>query len=118
MDPEYSLRDVVRCHLCENPLPPLHCVICNMHLCEDCERKHLSDKSIEHKVVPFKYWGYIIPKCQKHTTKICEYYFEQCNIPTCSLCVSSIEHQTHDVVDILESFKNKKTFLTERFTRF
>uniref|UniRef100_K1PTN6 Tripartite motif-containing protein 3 n=1 Tax=Magallana gigas TaxID=29159 RepID=K1PTN6_MAGGI len=117
MDPEYSLQDVVRCHLCETPVPSLHCVICNMHLCKDCERKHLSDKSIEHKVLLLKYWG-SFPKCQKHSTKICDHYCEQCNIPTCLLCVSSIEHQTHDVVDILESFKNKKQLLQKDLQDF
>lgn len=34
LDPEYSLQDVVRCHLCETPAPPLHCVTCNIHLCK------------------------------------------------------------------------------------
>ncbi|XP_052706414.1 uncharacterized protein LOC128181889 [Crassostrea angulata] len=104
MDPEYNLQDVVRCHLCETPFPPLHCVICNIHLCKDCEGKHLSDKSKQHKVVPFKYRG-SFPKCQKHSTKTCDHYCEQCNIPICELCVSSKEHQTHDVEDLLEILK-------------
>lgn len=34
MDPEYSFQDVVRCHLCQTPAPPLHCVTCNIHLCK------------------------------------------------------------------------------------
>ncbi|XP_065925997.1 B-box type zinc finger protein ncl-1-like [Magallana gigas] len=117
MDPEYSLQDVVRCHLCETPVPPLHCVICNIHLCEDCEGKHLSDKSKQHKVVPFKYRG-SFPKCQKHFTKICDQYCEQCNIPICELCFSSKEHQTHDVVDILERLKRKTQFLQKDLQDF
>ncbi|XP_065924257.1 E3 ubiquitin-protein ligase TRIM71-like [Magallana gigas] len=104
MDPEYSLQDVVRCHLCETPVPPLRCVICNIHLCKDCEVKHLSDKSKQHKVVLFNY-RVSFPKCQKHSTKTCDQYCEQCNIPICELCVSSQEHQTHDVGDILESLE-------------
>ncbi|XP_065925845.1 tripartite motif-containing protein 2-like [Magallana gigas] len=117
MDPEYSLQDVVRCHLCETPVPPLHCVICNTHLCKDCEGKHLSDKSKQHKVVPFKYRG-AFPKCQKHSTEICDNYCEQCNIPICELCVSSKEHQTHDVGDILERLKNKTQFLQKDLQDF
>nr|XP_034330778.1 protein wech-like [Crassostrea gigas] len=117
MDPEYSLQDVVRCHLCETPVPPLHCVICNMHLCEDCEGKHLSDKSKQHKVVPFKYRG-SFPKCQNHSTIICDQYCEQCNIPICEVCFFSKKHQTHDVVDILESLKNKKQFLLKDLQNF
>uniref|UniRef100_K1PVS1 Dynein heavy chain 2, axonemal n=1 Tax=Magallana gigas TaxID=29159 RepID=K1PVS1_MAGGI len=117
MDPEYSLQDVVRCHLCETPVPPLHCVICNIHLCKDCEGKHLSDKSKQHKVVPFKYRG-ALPKCQKHSTEICDQYCEQCNIPICELCVSSEEHQTHDVGDILASLKRKTQFLQKDLQDF
>nr|XP_034330764.1 E3 ubiquitin-protein ligase TRIM71-like isoform X2 [Crassostrea gigas]XP_034330765.1 E3 ubiquitin-protein ligase TRIM71-like isoform X2 [Crassostrea gigas] len=117
MDPEYKLQDVVRCHLCETPVPPLHCVICNIHLCKDCEGKHLSDKSKQHKVVSFKYRG-SFPKCQKHSTEICDQYCEQCYIPICELCVSSEEHQTHDVVDILESLKRKTQFLQKDLQDF
>lgn len=108
MDPEYSLQDLVRCHLCDSPTPPLHCVNCNIHLCEDCEGKHhLSDKSNEHEVVPFKHRR-SFPKCQKHLTKICEHYCEQCYIPICSLCVSSTDHQTHNVLDIAEILESKR----------
>nr|XP_034330766.1 E3 ubiquitin-protein ligase TRIM71-like [Crassostrea gigas] len=110
MNPEYSLQDVVRCHLCETPVPPLHCVICNIHLCEDCKGKHLSDKSKQHKVVPFKYRG-SFPKCLEHSTKTCDHYCEQCNIPICALCVSSRKHQNHGTSEILESLENKKQVL-------
>eukprot|EP00105_Crassostrea_gigas_P044631 XP_019928779.1 PREDICTED: E3 ubiquitin-protein ligase TRIM36 [Crassostrea gigas] len=110
MDPEYSLQDVVRCHLCDTPVPPLHCIVCNIHLCEDCEGKHLSDKSKQHKAVPFKYRR-SFPYCQKHSTKICDHFCEQCNIPICELCFSSKEHQTHDVVGILKTLENKTQFL-------
>nr|XP_034329299.1 tripartite motif-containing protein 5-like [Crassostrea gigas] len=117
MDPEYCLQDTVRCQLCETPVPHLHCVICNIHLCKDCEGKHLSNKSREHKVVPFKYQR-SIPKCEKHSITICELYCEQCDIPICSICVSSKEHQTHGVVDILESLKNKTQFLQKDLQDF
>lgn len=102
MDPEYCLQDVAWCHLCDTQVPLLHCVICNIHLCKECEGKHLSDQSKDHKVVKFKFRRYI-PKCHKHSTKICERYCEKCTIPICALCVSCKEHQSHDVVDILKS---------------
>lgn len=54
MDPEYSLQDVVRCHLCETIDASLYCKICHEYLCLDCKRKHLLEKSREHNVVPFK----------------------------------------------------------------
>lgn len=117
MDSEYSLQDVVRCHLCEHSVPHLHCVICKIHLCKDCESGHLSDTTKEHKMVPFKYRR-SIPKCQNHSTKICELYCKQCNTPICAYCVSSEEHQGHAVEKVLTIIEKKKTRLTERFKRF
>lgn len=32
MDPDCSLQDVVRCHLCETSDPPFHCVSCDKQL--------------------------------------------------------------------------------------
>lgn len=55
MNLEYSLHDVVRCHFCKTPVPPLHCVICNIHLCEECQGKHISNESKEYKVVINEY---------------------------------------------------------------
>lgn len=92
MDPEYSLQDVVRCHLCETPSPSLQCNVCDKHVCKDCEKKHLSDESGDHKIVPFK--------CQKHPSKICKRYCKQCDIPICVVCASSAEHRGHKHVDV------------------
>ncbi|XP_065926173.1 E3 ubiquitin-protein ligase TRIM36-like [Magallana gigas] len=118
MDPdEDSLQDVVRCHLCGTPVTPLHCVICNIHLCKECEGKHLSDKSKQHKVVPFKYRR-SFPKCKKHSTKKSENFCEKCKIPICELCVYSKEHQTHSVVDILEILEKKTQFLQKDLQDF
>lgn len=110
MDSEYSLQDVVRCHLCEHSVPHLHCVICKIHLCKDCESGHLSDTTKEHKMVPFKYRR-SFPNCQNHSTKLCEFYCEHCDFPICTLCISSKGHQHHNVVDILKSLESKKHVL-------
>lgn len=54
MDPECNLQDVVRCHLCETPMPHFHCDICYKNVCKSCEKKHILDGSTEHKVVPYQ----------------------------------------------------------------
>ena len=107
MDPRHCAQDVLRCDLCDTAVPPMYCDICHIKLCIPCVGVHLSDQSKEHKVVPFEKRG-STTKCPKHSTKVCELHCEQCNIPICASCVLSKEHQTHEVVDIMKSFTNKK----------
>uniref|UniRef100_K1QAQ2 Tripartite motif-containing protein 2 n=1 Tax=Magallana gigas TaxID=29159 RepID=K1QAQ2_MAGGI len=110
MDESWA-QDVLRCHMCESPVPPLHCDICHIHLCKACVGEHLLDLSKEHKVVPFEKRG-SAPKCSKHSTKLCELHCEQCNIPICTLCVSTGEHLGHKLVDFtLNSLETKKEIL-------
>nr|XP_034308091.1 E3 ubiquitin-protein ligase TRIM71-like [Crassostrea gigas] len=110
MDPEYSLQDVLRCHLCETPGPPMYCVMCDKYLCKACEGDHLSDQSKEHKVVPFKKRRYT-PKCQKHSSEICELYCKQCGIPICTTCLSSEEHSGHQFIEITKTMDKKKEII-------
>nr|XP_034305537.1 tripartite motif-containing protein 43C [Crassostrea gigas] len=110
MDPENNLQDVLRCHLCETPTPPMYCAICNKYLCKACEKDHISDLSKEHKVLPFKKRGYN-PKCQKHPSKICEHYCEQCDILICTTCDSSEEHNGHQIIEITKTMDNKKEII-------
>nr|XP_019927270.2 tripartite motif-containing protein 3 [Crassostrea gigas] len=111
MDPVRNwAQDVLRCHLCETPVPPLYCDICKKHVCKACVGEHFSDESTEHKVMPFKSLG-SATTCQKHSSKICELYCEQCNIPICLQCISCGEHEQHKKVNILENFETKKAVL-------
>nr|XP_011451877.2 uncharacterized protein LOC105345446 [Crassostrea gigas] len=110
MLPRTWAQDVLRCHLCETPGPPMYCDICHIHLCLACVGKHLLDESKEHKVVPFKKRG-LNPKCSKHSTQLCELYCEHCDIPICVECVSSREHLGHEQVGILKMLDTKKKAL-------
>ncbi|XP_022309161.2 uncharacterized protein LOC111114910 [Crassostrea virginica] len=113
MDPQYSAQDIVRCDLCETPVPPMCCDICHINLCIACVGVHLSDRSKEHKVVPFEERGSTInyPKCQKHPPKICELHCKHCNIPICVSCVSSGDHEHHKKIDILTNLTSKKELI-------
>lgn len=71
------------------------------------EHIYFSDETKEHKIIPFQ-WRGCITKCQKHSTKICERYCEQCNIPGCEQCASCLEHKGHDFVDVMKKIENIK----------
>lgn len=112
MDPMYCLQDLVRCHLCEE-VPIMHCDICQKSLCKACVGEHLLDESIEHKIVPFKKRG-STSKCPKHTSKVCELYCEQCNIPICATCATSQEHCSHKLIEILKKNIDRKKRIIQR----
>lgn len=114
MDPEYSLQDVIRCELCEAPVPPLCCAICHINLCKTCAGEHILDESKYHIVQPIKHRKSnskcsIIPKCQIHFNKLSEYYCEQCDIVVCDECETNYKHIHHAFLDISSylEIKNK-----------
>ncbi|XP_065928511.1 E3 ubiquitin-protein ligase TRIM71-like [Magallana gigas] len=107
MLPRTWAQDVLRCHLCETPGPPMYCDICHIHLCKACVGEHLSDESKEHKVVSFNKRG-LNPKCSKHSTQLCDLHCEHCDIPICVECVSSGDHLGHKQVGILKKLDTKR----------
>nr|XP_022299116.1 E3 ubiquitin-protein ligase TRIM71-like [Crassostrea virginica] len=109
-DPMYSLQDVIRCDLCETPVPPKHCELCHIHLCEACVNKHLSDQSKDHYIVPFKQRG-SIPKCPNHSTKTCTIFCKDCNVSICKICSSFGEHAEHKTEDILKAMAEKEELI-------
>ena len=113
MEPQHGAQDIIRCDLCETPDPPMCCDICHVNLCIACVGLHLSDDSIDHKVVPFHKRGSTINyhNCQKHSPKICELHCKHCNIPICASCVSSGDHDQHKKIDILKTLTTKKELI-------
>ncbi|XP_034327186.2 E3 ubiquitin-protein ligase TRIM71-like [Magallana gigas] len=113
MDPWNSAQDVVRCTLCKNPMAPMYCEFCHIHLCNDCKEKHISDSSKVHNVVPLKqHWTALnYPKCRKHHTQQCKLHCEQCDIPICVQCISSGKHLEHKQIDISKYLENKKKYV-------
>lgn len=110
MDSEFSLQDVIRCHLCETLGSHLRCDICHIYLCKTCVGEHLYDETTQHKVVPFRKResSANYPKCPNHSTKQCERYCEQCEVPVCLTCASCKEHSGHKFFDIRTTLKRRQ----------
>ncbi|XP_078340463.1 uncharacterized protein LOC111107942 [Crassostrea virginica] len=109
-DPMYSLQDVIRCDLCETPVPSKHCELCHIHLCEACVGKHLSDQSKDHYIMPFNLRG-SISKCPNHSTKTCTIFCKDCNVSICKICSSFGEHAEHEKEDLLKAMAEKKELI-------
>ncbi|XP_056004209.1 uncharacterized protein LOC125660919 [Ostrea edulis] len=103
MDPFRRAQIILLCDLCKTAHLQSHCERCHINLCQTCVGKHLSDSSIRHKVVPYKYRKSLnYSTCPDHADELCKNYCEKCDIPVCSTCVSSSKHEGHDTSDILE----------------
>ncbi|XP_056004199.1 E3 ubiquitin-protein ligase TRIM36-like [Ostrea edulis] len=103
MDPFRRAQIILLCDLCKTAHLQSHCERCDINLCQTCVGKHLSDSSIRHKVVLYKYRKSLnYSTCPHHADELCKHYCEKCDIPVCSTCVSSSKHKGHDISDILE----------------
>lgn len=71
---------------------------------EKTVENHISERPTEHKVVPFHLRG-CLKKSNKHSTKICEYFCEQCDFPVCEERTHFEDHISHELVTVtLPSF--------------
>lgn len=103
MELSHVALDIVRCDLCDTPVPSLYCDFCHTYLCKACAGEHLLDASKQHYVVPFKdrrcRSTVNFPLCKKHSSMQCELYCEQCEVSICDHCVSSDNHESHNIKD-------------------
>ncbi|XP_056002489.1 uncharacterized protein LOC130049217 [Ostrea edulis] len=108
MDPFRRTDIIILCDLCKTAHLQSHCERCHINLCQTCVGKHLSDSSIRHTVVPYKYRKYLnYSKCPDHADELCKHYCEKCDIPVCSDCISSGKHGGHDISNILEKHSSQ-----------
>ncbi|XP_056007587.1 E3 ubiquitin-protein ligase TRIM36-like [Ostrea edulis] len=108
MDPFRRAQIILLCDLCKTAHLQSHCERCDINLCQTCVGKHLSDSSIRHKVVLYKYRKSLnYSTCPDHVDELCKNYCEKCDLPVCSTCVSSSKHKDHDMSDILEKLSAK-----------
>lgn len=110
MDSRFSAQDIQRCTLCKHAVAPMYCDTCRINICKDCVESHVSDVSIDHKVVLLKHRGSIpdYSICSKHKTKQRDLHCEQCNISICVECTSSIDHRGHNFLYIKEKILERK----------
>nr|XP_022289483.1 E3 ubiquitin-protein ligase TRIM36-like isoform X2 [Crassostrea virginica] len=110
MDQSDSAQDLLRCRLCDAPVPPLWCHLCNVYLCKSCAGEHMLDTSTQHEVIPVEQTMSkpFYPTCKKHLRKKCELYCKQCTNPICVQCISSQEHPGHEFMDLSEVVNRKK----------
>ncbi|XP_056009443.1 uncharacterized protein LOC130051501 [Ostrea edulis] len=96
------------CDLYKTVPPKGHCEFCNINLCKACVEDHLTDLSKSHNVVSFLHSKSTpnYPKCPKHINRHSELYFEKCDIPVCSTCISK-QHRGHNLCDVLEKLSTK-----------
>ncbi|XP_062602486.1 uncharacterized protein LOC134264206 [Saccostrea cucullata] len=113
MDLQRNAQTVIQCDLCETAGVQMLCDVCNVNLCINCIGKHVSDGYDKHNVVPFKVQKstLIFPRCTIHPIKSCELQCKDCNIPICSFCSESKQHEEHELLPLLEMFAAKKEFI-------
>lgn len=118
MDPLNSIKDDIRCHLCDTNKVQSYCDFCCVNLCMRCIGSHISDEYDDHKIVPIQQRRstVIYPKCTEHHHKTCELQCKHCNMFICTICSASEKHTLHDFI-VLEQLYTKKRTEIEKDTK-
>ena len=80
-----SPQDVIRCDLCDTPVPTKPCDVCDRHLCEECEREHISDESVC-RYMDFPELLQDVIRCDLCETPVPTKHCDVCDIHLCEEC--------------------------------
>ncbi|XP_061181591.1 uncharacterized protein LOC133190140 [Saccostrea echinata] len=109
-------QDVVRCCMCYSN-GEFRCHSCSVNLCESCVGKHMSSTMNKlHDVTSLIFKKDNQPKfpmCSVLGHQKCEMFCSTCDMAVCSKCITSGNHKSHDVKDVLECLTERK-FMIER----
>ena len=87
-----------------------YCNVCHQPLCEQCRDEHLkcADTKI-HEIVLYRHRKHQLPleKCKLHPTRNIDILCKECQIPLCSKCSTSKEHNHHTFDDLEEIYVEK-----------
>ncbi|XP_022306140.2 uncharacterized protein LOC111112704 [Crassostrea virginica] len=87
-----------------------YCNVCHRPLCEQCRDEHLkcADTKI-HEIVLYRHRKHQLPveKCKLHPTRNIDIFCKECQIPLCSKCSTSKEHNRHTFDDLEEIYAEK-----------
>ncbi|XP_045208520.2 E3 ubiquitin-protein ligase TRIM71-like [Mercenaria mercenaria] len=101
------------------------CFDCSEYLCEQCFNSHGRFKAFKHHILQDKdnvpvgaanivLFDVCVEKCQKHTTKIIEYFCQSCDSLGCTACITTMHRQCQNVEhvpDIAKDLENNEELI-------
>lgn len=97
----------LQCGLCNQPFHRF-CNTCQLGLCEDCIGRHVRSLPLrQHDIVPDRNRREqnVFSRCIHHPYQKFEAYCQHCDVPICIGCLAGSQHETHDVINLVEKRK-------------
>lgn len=96
----------LQCSLCNEQFHRF-CNTCQLGLCEDCIGKHVSLPLRLHVIVPYinRTEQNVFSWCIHHPCQKYEAYCQHCDVPLCIECLAASQHETHEVINVVEKRK-------------